>query len=158
MLCSGCDERTHIHIPMYLFFSKPCTLTRLSRVARSAGTVERVHTAPARSPMTAWIHTAGLQHFNALKFKCVSSVKRHKLYLEEFRFGNTLFSCLCPQIVSKIKSNLFLWELFSVVYNVRYWNHRFLFECQQIAHGFNFSYIIKHKNAQSKIPLITWEG
>jgi hypothetical protein len=113
MLCSSCDERTHIHIHMYLFLSKPRTLTRLSRVAGSAGTVERVHTAPARSAMTARIHTAGLQRLNRLKFNCISRVTRHKLDLAEFKFGNTIFRCLCPPFVSKIKS-----KLFSFVYNM----------------------------------------
>lgn len=113
MICSSCDERTHIYIRMYLFLSKPGTLTRLSRVAGSAGTVERVHTAPTRSAMTTRIHTAGLQHLNCLKFNCISSVTHHKLDLEEFKFGNTIFRCFCPPFVSKIKS-----KLFSFVYNI----------------------------------------
>ena len=104
MLRSSCDERTHIHVHIYLFLSKPLTLTRLARVAGSAGTVERVHTAPARSAMMARIHTAGLQHLNCLKFDCISSVTRHKLDLKEFKFGYTIFRCLCPPFVSKIKS------------------------------------------------------
>jgi hypothetical protein len=116
MFCSGCDERTYIRIRMYLFLSKPSTLTRLSRVAGSAGTVERVHTAPARSAVTTRIHTAGLQHLNCLKFNCISSVTRHKLDLGECIFGKIIFWCLCPPLVKKkIKS-----KLFSFVYNVRY--------------------------------------
>jgi len=99
MSCSGCDERTYIHICTYLFLSKPSTLTRLSRVAGSAGTVERVHTAPARSAVTTRIHTAGLQHLNCLKFNCISSVTRHKLDLVEFIFGKIIFWCLCPPFV-----------------------------------------------------------
>jgi hypothetical protein len=99
MFHSSCDERTYIHIRMYLFLSKPSTLTRLSRVAGSAGTVERVHTAPTRSAVTTRIHTAGLQHLNCLKFNCISSVTRHKLDLGEFIFGNTIFWCLCPPFV-----------------------------------------------------------
>jgi hypothetical protein len=106
---------------MYLFLSKPRTLTRLSRVAGSAGTVERVHTAPARSAMMARIHTAGLQYFKCFKFICISSVTRYNVDLEESGFGNTIFSCLYPEFISKIKSTLF-----SVVVNVRYRNWKCL--------------------------------
>jgi hypothetical protein len=147
MLCSGCVERTHNPIHMYLFLAKPRTLTRLSSVTRSAGTVERIHAAPASSAMTARIHTAGLQHLNSMKFNCISNVTCLKLDIEEFRFENAIFRCLCPQFVSKIES-----KLFSVVYNVLTKLQMFGLKCQQMAQGFNVIDIIKHRNVQSTIP------